>query len=73
MLQDFLLLFFLWISSPEHQSIPLGPFWIFPKICGDIHKSRCTTGINYTGGEFATGVNNTSAKIAVGMKDNGGR
>jgi hypothetical protein len=35
--------------SPHPQSIPLGPFQIFLNIRGDIHKSRCTTGINDTG------------------------
>ncbi len=39
--------------SPQPQSIPLGPFRMFSKIRGDISKSRCTTGINYTGGKFA--------------------
>ncbi len=29
---------------------------IFWKILGDIRKSRCTTGINDTGGKFATSV-----------------
>jgi hypothetical protein len=38
--------------SPHPQSIPLGPFQIFMKVCGDIRKSRCTTGINDTGGKF---------------------
>ncbi len=50
--------------SPQPQSIPLGPFQIFSKIRGDIRKSRCTTGINDTGGKFATGVNDTGTKIA---------
>jgi hypothetical protein len=36
--------------SPQPQSIPLGPFQMFSKIC----KSRCTTGINNTGGKIAT-------------------
>jgi hypothetical protein len=27
---------------------------MFSKICGDIRKSKCTTGINDTGGKFAT-------------------
>ncbi len=35
---------------PQPQSIPLRPFRIFSKIRGDIHKSRCTTGLNDTGG-----------------------
>jgi hypothetical protein len=42
---------------PLPQGIPLGPFQIFSKICGDIHKSRCSTGVNDTGGKFATGFN----------------
>jgi hypothetical protein len=37
--------------SPQPQSIPLGPLQIFSKIRGDIRKSRCTTGINDTGGK----------------------
>jgi hypothetical protein len=45
------------------QSIPL-PLQIFLKIRGDIHKSRCTTGINNTYGKFETGVFETGAKIA---------
>jgi hypothetical protein len=38
--------------SPQAQSIALGPFQIFSKIHGDIHKLRCTTSINDTGGKF---------------------
>ncbi len=48
--------FFHQSVSPQPQSIPLGPFRIFLKIRGDIRKSRCTTGVNDTGGKFATGV-----------------
>ncbi len=59
--------------SPQPQSIALGPFQIFSKICGDIRKSRCTTGINDTGGKFATGVNDTGGKIAAGINDTGGK
>jgi hypothetical protein len=40
--------------SPFPQCIPLGPFQIFSKILGEFRKSRCTTGINDTGGKFAT-------------------
>ncbi len=40
-----------------------GHFKYFSKICGDIHKSRCTTGINDTGGKFSTGINDTSGKF----------
>jgi hypothetical protein len=37
---------------PSPRVIPLGPFRIFSKIRGDIRKSRCTTGINDTGGKL---------------------
>jgi hypothetical protein len=33
------------------------------KIRGDIRKSRCTTGVNDTGGKFAAGVNDTGGKL----------
>jgi hypothetical protein len=59
--------------SPQPQSIPLGPFRIFSKIRGDIHESRCITGINNTGGKFATGVNDTGSKIATGINATGGK
>jgi hypothetical protein len=42
--------FFSWISFPQPQSIPLGPFRIFSKIRGDIRSLRCTTGVVDTGG-----------------------
>jgi hypothetical protein len=48
--------------SPLPQSIPLRPFQICSKICGDIRKSRCTTSINDTSSKFATGVNDTGGK-----------
>ncbi len=48
--------------SPQPHSIPLRQFKIFSKIRGDICKSRCTTGINNTGGKFATSVNDTGGK-----------
>ncbi len=41
----------------------VGSFRIFSKIRGDICKSRCTTGVNDTGGKFATGVNDTCGKL----------
>ncbi len=61
------------------------PFQIFPKIRGDIFKSRCTTSINDsvgkfatsfasavdTGGKFATGVDDTGGKFAAGVNDTG--
>ncbi len=48
---------------PNPQSSPLGLFQIFSKIPRDIRKSRCTTGINNTGGKFATGVNDAGGKF----------
>jgi hypothetical protein len=38
----------------------------FSKILGDIHNSRCTHGINNTGGKFANGINDTGGKLAIG-------
>ncbi len=52
-----------------------GSFRIFSKIRGDIPRSRCTTGINDTGGKFATsttGVVDTGGKFATGVSDTGG-
>jgi len=65
--------FFYESVSPQPQSIPLGPFQIFSKIRGEIRTSRCTTGINDTGGKFATGVHDTGGKIAADINDNGGK
>jgi hypothetical protein len=59
--RDFLLLVFLMNQLPPSPRV-LGPFRIFSKICGDNRNSRCTTGINDTGGKFATGVNDTGGK-----------
>ncbi len=41
------------------------------KIRGVIRKSRCTTGINNTGGKFSTGVNDTGGKFATGVNNTG--
>jgi hypothetical protein len=72
--RDFLLLvFFMNQFPPPSQSIPIRPFQIFSKIRGDIRESRCTTGINDTGGKFASGVNDTGGKIAAGISDTGGK
>jgi hypothetical protein len=46
--------FFRESSFPKPLIIALGSFRIFSKIRGDICKCRCTTGINDTGGKFAT-------------------
>ncbi len=65
--------FFSWISFPPAPSIPFRPYRIFSKIRGDIRESRCTTGINDTGGKFATRVNDTDGNIAAGINDAGGK
>jgi hypothetical protein len=49
--------------SPPPQSIPFRPLQIFSKIRGDIRESRCTTGINDTGGKFAAGISDTGCKF----------
>jgi hypothetical protein len=57
--RDFLLMVFFHESvSPQPQRIPLRPFRIFSKI----RNSRCTNGINDTGGKFATDVVDTGGK-----------
>jgi hypothetical protein len=51
--RDFRLVVFYHESvSPKHLSIPLRPFQIFSKTRGDIRGSRCTTGVNDTGGKW---------------------
>jgi hypothetical protein len=55
--------FFHESPSPKPLKITLGSFQIFSKIRGDIRKSRCTTGVNDTGGKFATCVNDTGGKL----------
>jgi hypothetical protein len=35
----------------------------FSKIRGDIRESRCTTGVNDTGGKFAAGVVDTGGNL----------
>ncbi len=55
--QDFLLLVFFMNQFPPSPRVShYNRFEFFSKIRGDIHKSRCTTGINDTGGKFVTGV-----------------
>ncbi len=79
--------FFHESSSPKPLKITLGSFKSFWKIHGDIRKSRCTTGVNDiggnfangtagvvdTGGKFATGVNDTGGKFATGVNETGGK
>jgi hypothetical protein len=40
---------------------------MFSKIRGDIHESRCTTGINDTSGKISAGINNAGGKFATGV------
>ncbi len=54
--QDFLLLAFLMYQFPPATEFYIWTVSNFSKIRGDNRKSRCTTGINDTGGKFATGV-----------------
>jgi hypothetical protein len=42
------------------------------KIRRDIRESRCSTGINDTGGKIAAGINDTGGKFATGISDTGG-
>ncbi len=80
-----LLVFFKNQFPPPAPEYPIRTVSNFSKIRGDIRKSRCTTGINDTGGKFATGVNHTAnfatsfagvvdteGKFATGVNDTGG-
>jgi hypothetical protein len=60
-------------SSPKLLKKMLGLFGIFLKIIGDIHKSRCTTGIKGAGGKFAIGVNDTGGKFAAVFNNTSGK
>jgi hypothetical protein len=49
-------------------------------MCGDIRKSRCTTGVNNTGGQcqqhqwqIATGINDTGEKFVTSVNDTSGK
>ncbi len=71
--QDFLLLVFFHESvSPQPRSIPLGSFRFFSKIRGDVRKSRCTTGINNTGGKFCHQFRYLSILVAMTRVANNG-
>jgi hypothetical protein len=62
------------LQAPEINSRVIMDFF---KIRGDIHDSKCTTGIN--DGKFATStaglidINETGGKFATGIKDTGGK
>jgi hypothetical protein len=69
--------FYLLLKGQSHEIFCIRFFTnqIFSKIRGDICKSRCTTGINDTGGKFASGtagVVDTCGKFAAGVNDAGG-
>jgi hypothetical protein len=64
--QDFLLqVFFHESYSSKPLKITLELFQIFVENSQDICKSRCPTGINNTGGKFATG---TAGVVDIGGK-----
>jgi hypothetical protein len=54
---------------PQPKGIPLGLFQIFSKICGDILKSRCTTGINTAVANLPPVSMTLAAKLHVSIND----
>jgi hypothetical protein len=63
-------------STNSHWYLTSRSFQFFSKILGDIHKSRCTPGINNTGGKFANGINDNGGILAIGttrVVDTGGK
>ncbi len=57
--------------SPRLPSIPLGPFWIFSKIRGDIREWIFIAGVIDTGDKLFSDVNDTGEKFIVGVVDTG--
>ncbi len=55
--------------SPSPRVSHQDRFEFFAKIRGDIRKSRCTTGINHSGGKIAAGINDTGGKFATGINN----
>ena len=55
--------------SPRPPSLPLGPFWIFSKIRGDIRELLFITGVNDTGNKLFSGVNDTGKKFIAVVVD----
>jgi hypothetical protein len=55
--------------SPRPISIPLGPFWIFSKIRGDIRELMFIACVNDTGEKLFSGVNDTGKKFIAGVVD----
>ncbi len=52
-----------WHMATKPLSIPLGMFWIFMKIRGDIREWMFITVVNNTGDKLFSGVNNTGEKL----------
>ncbi len=68
--------FFYESPSPKPLIITLGSFRICSKICGYIRKSRCTTGVNYTGGKLPPVSTTPAANFATSspcVVDTGGK
>ncbi len=63
MSRDFLLLVFFMNQIPPAAEYSIKIVQIFSKIRGDLRKSRCITGINDTGGKFATVSMKPAAKL----------
>ncbi len=61
--------FFHESSSLKHLKIAWGSFQIFSKILWDIRKSRCSTGINDTGGKFGNSIRLLHFKVNLKEKN----
>jgi hypothetical protein len=61
--RDFRLQVFFMDQFPQAPEHTIRAVSNFSTIRGDIHKSRCTTGINNTSGKFATGISNNGGKF----------
>ncbi len=55
--------------SPRPISIPMGPFWIFSKIRGDIRELMFIASVNDTGEKLFSGVVDTGKKFIAGVVD----
>jgi hypothetical protein len=67
--------FFHESSSPGPLMIPAGPLQIFSKIrkgAPSVRSSRCSIGINDTGGKLATGVVATGGKFTPSVNNSAG-
>jgi hypothetical protein len=55
---------------PPPRSIPLGPFRISSKICGDILKWTFIAGVNDTADKYFTDVNDSASNISLPTPEN---